>query len=115
MLTVVVLMITAVFDYAPENKTLTVLPKLACVAAAACSWVLVLTALYVSYNVVGSQWIAGVQGRYFYPLVLPLLLLLKNNRFGAGVNQQHFNGACCVFAAGLSIAAAVHVFTGFCM
>lgn len=115
MLTVSVLVITAVFDYAPENETLTVLPKLASVATAACSWVLVLTALYVSYNVVGSQWIAGVQGRYFYPLVLPLLLLLKNNRFGAGINQRHFNGVCCVFAAGLGIAAAVHVFTGFCM
>lgn len=115
MLTILGLAVAALFDYEPENSALTLLPKAACVAAAACSWALVLTALYVSYNVVGAEWIAGVQGRYFYPLVLPILLLLKNTKLGAGIREQHFNAGCCVFAAVLGIAGAVHVFTGFCM
>lgn len=114
-LTILAAVALAVFDYEPENETLTLLPKLACVVAAACSWVLVLTALYVSFNVVGVGDIAGVQGRYFYPLVLPLLLLLKNRKLGGNMNKLHLNRCCFVFSAALGIAAGIHVFAGFCM
>ena len=115
MATVLVLAAVTALDDEPENEAVTLLPKLACVAAVLCSWVLVLTALYVSYNVVGSQGIAGVQGRYFYPLLLPLLLLLKNTKLGAGLNKRYLNIACIVFAGCLGIAAAAYVFAGFCM
>lgn len=115
LLTVAVLAAVSALDYEPANEALTALPKLACVAAIGCSWVLVMTALYVSYNVVGSESIAGVQGRYFYPLLIPLLLLLNNRRLGAGIKGEVLNGGCCVFAAILGIAAAAHVLNGFCM
>jgi len=115
LLTVAVLAVVAALDYTPENSRLTALPKLGCVAAIVCSWVLVLTALYVSYNVVGSQWIAGVQGRYFYPLMIPMLLLLVNTKIGMKIKGQYLNSGCCVFAGMLGIAAAAHVFAGFCM
>lgn len=115
LLTTLVLAVVSALDYEPANGALTVLPKLACVAAIGCSWVLVMTALYVSYNVVGAESIAGVQGRYFYPLLIPMLLLLNNTKLGAGIKGEALNGGCCVFAAVLGIAAAVHVFTGFCM
>lgn len=41
---------------------------------------LVCTALYISYTAVGSETIAGVQGRYLIPLLFPLLALLPNLR-----------------------------------
>ena len=107
--------LVTLFDYEADGDKLTMLPKLACVAAAVCSWVLVMTALYVSFNVVGAEYIAGVQGRYFYPLLLPLLLLLKNGKLRIPVNQAVFNGGCYVFAAGVGIAAAGYVFANFCM
>jgi len=115
MLTVLGLAVVAAADYEPENNTLSLLPKLACVAAILCSWALVLTALYVSFNVVGAEHIAGVQGRYFYPLMLPMLLLLKNTKLGAGLNKMYLNAGCYVFAAVMGVAAAVHVLVGFCM
>lgn len=115
LLTALVLAIVAMLDHEPENEAVSLLPKLVCAAAVLCSWVLVLTALYVSYNVVGSQGIVGVQGRYFYPLLLPLLLLLKNTRLGAGLNQMYLNLGSIVFAGGLGIAAAIYVFAEFCM
>lgn len=115
MLTVLVLAAVAAVDYQRENACLTALPRLACVAAIGCSWVLVMTALYVSYNVVGADTIAGVQGRYFYPLLIPMLLLAVNTKLGEKINGQRLNAGCYVFAAGLGIAAVAHVFAGFCM
>lgn len=38
-------------------------------------WCLVWTSLYLSWNPVGSTVITGVQGRYFIPLLFPLLLV----------------------------------------
>ena len=115
LLTTAVLAVVAAVDYRPENAALTALPRLACVAAIGCSWVLVMTALYVSYNVVGAESIAGVQGRYFYPLLIPMLLLLINKKLGMNMKGEVLNGGCYVLAATLGIATAVHVFTGFCM
>lgn len=40
---------------------------------------LIWTALYLSFTVVGADSIAGVQGRYFIPLVIPGLLLFNFN------------------------------------
>lgn len=40
-------------------------------------WVLVATALYLSWTPVGSQVIKGVQGRYFLPMLLLILFMLK--------------------------------------
>lgn len=115
LMTSAVLAVVSALDYKEENRVMTVLPRLACVAVIVCSWVLVMTALYVSYNVVGAQWISGVQGRYFYPLLIPMLLLLMNTKLGAGIKNEHFNGGCYMFAAAATVSAAVHMFNGFCM
>ena len=50
----------------------------------ACS-VLIWTSMYVAFTVPGSDIIAGVQGRYFIPLMYPLYLLfyLPKERAGA--------------------------------
>ena len=105
----------ALLDREEERTVVGALPKLACVGTVLCSWALVLTALYVSFNIVGASDIIGVQGRYFYPLLLPLLLLLKNDRIGWNGNETVMNGLCIAGAAVPGIAAVVHVFAGFCM
>ena len=115
LLTTFMLAVVSAFDAQPENGALTALPRLACVAAIGCSWVLVMTALYVSYNVVGAESIAGVQGRYFYPLLIPMLLLLNNTKLGTNIKGEVLNGGCYGLAAAFGIAAAVHVFASFCM
>lgn len=104
-----------VVDYEPQAAVLGRWQKLACVGAAACSWALVLTALYVSFNVVGAPTIAGVQGRYFYPLLLLLLLLLKNTRIDLGLQEAALNRICYAGSAAFGIAAAVHLLEQFCM
>lgn len=40
-------------------------------------WVLIATSLYMSWTPVGSQFISGVQGRYFIPLLPIVFILLK--------------------------------------
>jgi len=42
------------------------------------AYVLTITSLYLSYNPVGSQWVAGVQGRYFIALMPMLYLCFAN-------------------------------------
>ena len=110
-----VLAAAALLDREEERTVVGALPKLACVGTVLCSWALVLTALYVSFNVVGSPDIAGVQGRYFYPLLLPLLLLLKNDKIGWNGRESVMNGLCILGAAVPGIAAVLHVFVRFCM
>ena len=76
---------------------------------------LVLTALYVSYNVVGAEYIAGVQGRYFFPLILLLLLLLKNNRIKTSVDKSVLNLVCSGTSALLGIVAMTAILANYCM
>lgn len=42
-------------------------------------WLLITTALYLDFTVVGSNNVEGVQPRYFIPLLLLLLMILKPN------------------------------------
>lgn len=105
----------ALFDREEGADRLTVLPRLCCVGTILCSWALVMTALYVSFNVVGASGIAGVQGRYFFPLLLPLLLLLKNDRIGVNLNTGTLNLLCGGVSGLLGAAAMVAVLVNFCM
>jgi uncharacterized membrane protein len=113
--TMIIMAAAALLDREEERTVMGALPKLACVGTVLCSWALVLTALYVSFNIVGASDIIGVQGRYFYPLLLPLLLLLKNDKIGWNGNQTVMNGLCIAGAAVPAVAAVLHVFAGFCM
>ena len=44
------------------------------------SAVLVWTSMYVAFTVPGAEEIAGVQGRYFIPLIFPLYMLFTGKR-----------------------------------
>ena len=116
-LTVAVLGMVGVslLDYEEESLSLTALPRLCCVGTVLCSWALVLTALYVSYNIVGVPSIAGVQGRYFFPLLLPLLLLLKNGRIRVPVEKTILNQICGGLSAVLGIVAMTAILANYCM
>ena len=105
----------ALLDREEGNKTLTALPKVACLFTAGISWALVLTALYVSFNIVAAPFIRGVQGRYFYPLLLPLLLLLKNSKFNLPIEKEKLNGLCIAVCVVLNIVAVTAVLGSYCM
>ena len=49
---------------------------------------LIWSALYLSYSPVGATHISGVQPRYYYPLMLPLILLLGNKRCLIDISQD---------------------------
>lgn len=48
-------------------------------------------AMYLSFTQVGSEGIAGVQGRYFIPLLFPLLLLFKTDKIESKINDIAFS------------------------
>lgn len=60
------------------------------------SWGATVTALYVTFNIVGSISVLGVQGRYYAPLLLPTLLLLKSSHIKTSFNTQKMNLALIV-------------------
>lgn len=49
---------------------------------------LIWSALYLSYTPVGATHISGVQARYYYPLLLPLMLILGNKRCIIDIRQD---------------------------
>lgn len=49
---------------------------------------LIWTALYLSYSPVGATHISGVQPRYYYPLMLPLMLILSTKRCIIDIRQD---------------------------
>lgn len=52
---------------------------------------LIWTSMYLSYTPVGDTQIAGVQARYYLPLLAPLLLVCTNRRFRIDVKEATFN------------------------
>lgn len=60
---------------------------LMCGAAAALVW----TGLYMAYTEVGKTVIAGVQGRYYLPLLLPLYLILNQSGLQNPFSEKAYN------------------------
>ncbi len=58
--------------------------------------------MYVAYTTPGAERIAGVQGRYFLPLMFPLYLCFSGNRAGPGREVHGGKEAEEVRAAGTS-------------
>ena len=53
--------------------------------------VLIWTSLYLSFNPVGSSHIVGVQGRYFLPLLIPLLFSLQPSSIQNKISPKIYN------------------------
>ena len=49
------------------------------------------TSMYLSFTEVGEPVIAGVQGRYFIPLVFPLLLVFNSGKIRVDYDQRWYN------------------------
>lgn len=61
------------------------------------SWILVATALYVTFTPVASPSIDGLQGRYFIPLIPLFLLLFQSQKIQSKYNQVKLNLAAEYF------------------
>ena len=94
---VLVLCIITLIDNDSDQLILSIKNKIVLFFSVACSWGLVVTALYMTFTPVGLNVVNGVQGRYWGPLVLPLLLLLKNNQIICKVDDKKINLGLSVF------------------
>lgn len=81
--------------------------KIKCIIIIAISIIIafIWTALYLSFNEVGSMDIVGVQGRYFLPILLPALLLFQGdhikNTMEKGKYQIIVMGGTCLLTMGI--------------
>lgn len=64
---------------------------------------IILTSMYVSYTPVGSDTIAGVQGRYFIPLFLPFFSCFFQNKWKLPVSRLWVNRIGFFLMAGLNL------------
>ena len=75
-----VVMIMAAFLDRDEDSRMTVGTRIAIIIGALGGYVLAATAMYLAFTEVGSDTILGVQSRYAYPLLVPLLYAIAPNK-----------------------------------
>ncbi|MBE5932844.1 MAG: DUF2142 domain-containing protein [Lachnospiraceae bacterium] len=85
----VILFLAAILDR--NDKKVDILPKLGIIAMSFVIICFVWTSMYLSFTEVGANQIAGVQGRYFIPIVYPLLLLLNTDKITVNLNRRVLN------------------------
>ena len=76
-----------------NQKNLKLIYKVAIVGLSFVIACFVWTSMYLSFTEVGSPVIAGVQGRYFVPLVYPLMLVLNSGKLKVDYNRRWYNSA----------------------
>ena len=59
---------------------------------------LIWTSMYISYTEVGKTAMAGVQGRYYIPLLFPVLFTLSFNRVNSNWNKVRYNVTCLLIS-----------------
>ena len=72
-----VFILRVAFQTPLDKKIITNKIKIALLLALIALWLLITSAMYLSFTEVGNTTIEGVQARYFIPTLLPLLLLLR--------------------------------------
>ena len=75
---------------------------------AAATIVLLTTALYVSYNPVGSEGIGGVQPRYLLPLMYPILAMLGSGNIRNSIPRGWYNGVCLGICGYMGFVSVLH-------
>ena len=81
------------------SKEIIILTVIMCFGMSAVIW----TSMYVSYTQVGADVINGVQGRYFTPLFLPLLLCLLNDKHRGRLKRTGRMRLACALCAYLNL------------
>ena len=89
----ILLFIFLIFVFLTDNKdnNLTKKHRIALLGVVLIIIALIWTALYLSFTPVGSDTIKGVQGRYFLPLLLPLLFALQPKNIQNKINPKYYN------------------------
>lgn len=64
---------------------------------------LIWTSMYLAFTPVGEFVINGVQGRYYIPLLVPMLLLLRNHKVVWDISETTYNRLICGILALLSL------------
>lgn len=60
---------------------------------------LIWTSMYLSYTEVGKTVMAGVQGRYYIPLLFPVLFSLSFNKVSTGWDKKKYSLVCSLISA----------------
>lgn len=110
---IISLFIVAVIDDESDILKLRILDKACILFSIILSWGLVISALYITFNPVGSYTISGVQGRYFAPLLLPLFLLFKNSKVSNKFKKGNLNYFIIMECTLLLFVAALKLFLQF--
>lgn len=72
------------------------------------------TALYLSYNNVGTTQVGGVQGRYYHPLLMPLYIICTGDYIKVKINKYRFNGFIIFICAVIICSTSIKTFMTFC-
>ena len=59
---------------------------------------LIWTSMYISYTEVGKTAMAGVQGRYYIPLLFPVLFTLSFNKVNTNRDKVRYNMVCMLIS-----------------
>lgn len=110
---IIYLILIAILDNDTNNFELYLKDKISMIGIIIMCWGLTITFIYVSFNPVGSLAINGVQGRYFAPLLLPLLLLFKSSKISNEFKPQNLIGVILFVSSVLLALAALKLFFGF--
>lgn len=78
------------------NKPLSKWFRIATFVCVAGISLLIWTALYLSFTPVGNLTINGVQGRYFIPLLLLILLISQSSKIKCNINQKYYLAATTI-------------------
>lgn len=113
MIILITLFVVAIVDAEDDVLILGKTEKKIMVISIILSWGLVLTALYLTFTPVAKNTIDGVQGRYITPLLLPLLLLFKNNKISSKFNKEKLNYAIIVMTTIILIISAIYIYLQF--
>ena len=113
--------ITIVFlifvDRVDENKYKKIIIKdrICIFVILAAAIALIWTALYISFTVPGNTFIAGVQGRYYRPLLYLGFVILENKLFTVNVSAHKVNATTLGLAGVVISVTVIEMFYQFCM
>lgn len=93
------ILFVAVVDNENNILEIKIKNKILLAVAIILSWGFVISTLYLSFNLVGTVNIKGVQGRYFAPLLLPFFLLFKNKMIYNNFKNKRFNQVISIGSA----------------
>lgn len=74
-----------------NGKRINAVNKLGILVASFVIMCFIWTSMYLSYTPVGADYIAGVQGRYFIPIIFPLLMTLNFSKVKLEFNKRIYS------------------------